>query len=140
MKLIIAGGRNYNLTYRDYVFLDSLRSEVTEVVSGRCTGVDCCGEEWAEFHGIHVEPFPVTSLDWKRLGHSAGPRRNRLMAEYADAVVLFPGGKGTASMKAEALRAGIKIYEPHLDSAASPLEKMEATEENSVGSSTKPPD
>jgi predicted Rossmann-fold nucleotide-binding protein len=33
------------------------------------------------------------------------------MAEYAEAVVLFPGGRGTASMRREAEKAGIQIYD-----------------------------
>ena len=33
------------------------------------------------------------------------------MAEYADAVVLFPGGRGTAFMRKEAEKAGITVYD-----------------------------
>jgi predicted Rossmann-fold nucleotide-binding protein len=33
------------------------------------------------------------------------------MAQYADAVVLFPGGKGTQSMFDEATKAGIVIFD-----------------------------
>jgi predicted Rossmann-fold nucleotide-binding protein len=33
------------------------------------------------------------------------------MAEYADAVALFPGGRGTASMRKEAEKAGIEVYD-----------------------------
>lgn len=48
--------------------------------------------------------------DWEKHGKAAGPIRNKKMAEYADAVILFPGGKGTASMKKEAERAGIIVW------------------------------
>ena len=41
---------------------------------------------------------------------AAGPIRNKEMAEYADAVALFPGGTGTESMFKEAKAADIKIY------------------------------
>jgi predicted Rossmann-fold nucleotide-binding protein len=37
--------------------------------------------------------------------------RNLAMAEYADAVALFPGGKGTASMRELAEKEGILIYD-----------------------------
>jgi len=33
------------------------------------------------------------------------------MATYADAVALFPGGKGTSSMRRQAINKGIKIYD-----------------------------
>jgi predicted Rossmann-fold nucleotide-binding protein len=33
------------------------------------------------------------------------------MARYADAVVLLPGGRGTADMAAQAALSGIKIHD-----------------------------
>lgn len=106
LSTIIAGGRDYQLTGDDLAKLDEL--PIREVVSGGSTGVDQAGEEWAENRGIPVKRFRA---DWKRHGRGAGPRRNREMAEYADAVVLFPGGSGTASMRSEAEKAGIRIYD-----------------------------
>ena len=35
------------------------------------------------------------------------------MAQYADAVVLFPGGRGTAHMRNAARSHGLKIYDWH---------------------------
>jgi len=106
MKCIIAGGRSYQLTTVDYAKLDGL--EITEVVSGGCTGADSCGEEWAKIKGIPVKRFKP---DWDKHGRNAGPIRNGRMASYADAAALFPGGRGTESMLAEAKRAGIVIYD-----------------------------
>jgi predicted Rossmann-fold nucleotide-binding protein len=106
LSTIIAGGRDYRLTEADLARLDDL--PIREVVSGGSTGVDSAGEEWARSRGIPVKRFPA---DWKRHGYGAGPRRNREMAEYAEAVVLFPGGRGTASMRREAEKAGIQIYD-----------------------------
>jgi len=115
MKLIIAGGRNYRLTPADYDRLAVLRDAcdragdpITEVVSGCSVGVDTAGEDWAKRREIPVNPFPA---NWKKFGDSAGPRRNEEMAKYADAVVLFPGGKGTESMFHEAKKAGIRIFD-----------------------------
>jgi hypothetical protein len=107
MKLIIAGGRNYQFTDDDYVRLDAI-PDVTEVVSGHAQGADIQGEEWAAERGI---PSKLFRPDWNQHGKAAGPIRNRQMAEYADAVVLFPGGKGTNSMFAEAKKAGLKIFD-----------------------------
>jgi hypothetical protein len=129
MKLIIAGGRDYQFTDADYGLLDELRlsrfvAPIEEVVSGGQTGADACGEAWAKLRGITVKTFRPA---WNDLSHSdarirtrsdgtkydaeAGPRRNRQMAAYADAVALFPGDKGTASMYREAKKAGIEIYD-----------------------------
>jgi predicted Rossmann-fold nucleotide-binding protein len=33
------------------------------------------------------------------------------MAEYADAVALFPGGRGTENMASEAAKAGLKVFD-----------------------------
>lgn len=110
MKLIIAGGRNHQLAPIDYHQLDILnrRYGITEVAHGGATGVDECGKTWATIEGIAVRCFRA---DWKTHGKAAGPIRNRQMAEYADAVVLFPGGRGTQSMFEEAKKAGIKIFD-----------------------------
>lgn len=112
MKLIIAGGRAYFLTKQDYAYLDALNkaTPITEVICGGATGADDCGCTWARENRLPVRLFLP---QWKRYGHIAGPMRNREMAEYADAVVLFPGGRGTRSMREEALAKGITIYEPH---------------------------
>jgi hypothetical protein len=108
MKLIIAGGRDYHLTPADIVRLDELRPKVREVVCGGCSGADLDGELWAARHGIAVAYFPA---HWQDHGRSAGPKRNAAMAAYADAVALFPGGKGTESMAKEAERAGIQVFD-----------------------------
>lgn len=124
MKLIIAGGRNYHLTEKDIRRLDLLLPEVTEVISGKCRGADLDGEKWANSRGIPVKPFEAK---WDDLSHpdcrlkkrgdgtfydaEAGPRRNRQMAAYADAVALFPGGDGTQRMFEAAVESGIKIYD-----------------------------
>jgi len=107
LRVIIAGGREYQLTDPDWIFLDTL--PITEIVSGRAKGADQEGEVYAKERGIPVKMFPA---NWAHYGKGAGPIRNKQMAEYADAVVLFPGGKGTASMKREAKKAELKIWEP----------------------------
>ena len=108
MKLIISGGRDYHLTARDIMFLDSILG-VEEVVEGECRGADLDGKRWAERRGIPIKPFPAEDYgSWP----ACGPLRNRAMAEYADAVVLFPGGRGTTSMRVEATRQGLGIFEP----------------------------
>lgn len=110
MKLIIAGGRDYKPTAGDVDLLDMLnkRFKITEVVSGGASGADAFGERWAEENGIKVEPFPA---DWSFHGRKAGPLRNTKMAAYADAVVLFPGGTGTADMRRQAKAFNLRIID-----------------------------
>ena len=107
MKLIIAGGRDYSLTPADIVRLNSI-GNVTEVVSGGATGVDAAGERWGRSKHLPIQRFNAA---WHIHGLRAGPLRNAQMAQYADAVALFPGGRGTLSMFNEATKAGIKIYD-----------------------------
>lgn len=110
MKLIIAGSRNLQPEQFPDKRLDELHKtiRVTEVVSGGAWGADYLGEVWAEGHELPIMRF---NADWDKYGKRAGPIRNRLMAEHADAVVLLPGGIGTASMAREAARAGIIIHD-----------------------------
>lgn len=108
MKLIIAGGRDYQLTQDDYTKLDTIKARVEVVVSGGATGADRCGEIWARRNKLPLKIFPA---DWKQYGKKAGPIRNMQMAEYADAVALFPGGSGTESMRTESLKRGLEIFD-----------------------------
>lgn len=108
MRLIIAGGRDYTLSEEDYESLDNLheRYHFSEIVTGCASGADTCGMQWAREKGIPFTPFPA---DWSK-GRSAGPERNEQMAKYADAVALFPGGRGTANMERNARKYGLTIF------------------------------
>ena len=105
VKTIIAGGRNYELTSEDKAWLDTL--PITEVVCGGATGADDGGRIWAKSKGLPVKMFPA---DWNKHGKAAGPIRNQLMAEYAEAVALFDGGKGTNDMRHKAIRRKLVIH------------------------------
>ena len=106
MKTIIAGGRDYELTPDDRARLAEL--EISEVVCGCACGADTGGRTWAEALGIPVKLFPA---DWLRLGPAAGPVRNQQMADYADALVAFPGGRGTADMGRRANAKGLVVHD-----------------------------
>lgn len=110
MRLIIAGGRSYIPTYEDSVRLAALHAgtQITEVISGSGGAADRFGEGWAIVNGIPLRCFPA---DWAAHGRAAGPIRNAAMAAVADAIVLFPGGKGTRSMLREATAAGLTIHD-----------------------------
>ena len=117
MKTIIAGGRDYQFRPQDTAFLDHLKSTISEVVCGGAKGADAEGKKWAENNGVPVALFKA---DWGKYGRGAGPRRNQEMAEYADTLILFQGGRGSASMHKLATKAGLKIYD---------LREPEATED-----------
>lgn len=100
MKLIIAGSRTIELRLEE---LDDIMEElklpvetITEVVSGAAAGVDTSGELWAE---CRPDPLKITRFeaDWKTHGKSAGPIRNRRMAEYADILLCVWDGKSRGS-------------------------------------------
>jgi len=108
-SLIIAGGRDWVPKPSDYalVKLFIFNHNIDEIVSGHCpTGADDFAERLAKMLNLKLKLFPA---DWSK-GKRAGPDRNKLMAEYADGCILFKGGRGTASMKREAISAGIPIY------------------------------
>lgn len=118
MKLIIAGSRDFQDEdiYAELVQLrisDHPMVNAEEIVSGCARGADTAGEMYADFYGISVKKFPA---DWNTHGKSAGPIRNKQMAEYADALLIFmkPGGtKGSLNMikQMKQLNKQIWIYE-----------------------------
>ena len=109
-RTIIAGGRDLPEDMTFWPALDDARAVlgIAEVVCGGARGGDTIGRLWAEDHGIPVKMFPA---DWSKHGRAAGPIRNQQMAEYADALVALPGGKGTADMIQRAQRRGMKVIE-----------------------------
>ena len=113
MKLIIAGSRDTHINVSD-IASKLCDLDVDEVVSGKCPNfkgrisVDYLGEKWAKIMGIPIEPFPA---NWNQYGKAAGPIRNEQMAKYADAVALFPGGRGTNSMFFLAKKYNLQIFD-----------------------------
>lgn len=116
MRCIIAGSRSLAIKW-DKIKLVSCavhRSgwlyDITEIVSGGCRGIDLAGEQFASDYAIPVKRFLP---DWEHEGKAAGPRRNQLMADYADALILVWDGvsRGSADMKKKAEQKGLKFYE-----------------------------
>lgn len=143
MKLIIAGGRD--LTVGRALIEEIINQSgffVTEVVSGACgrpddeifpetmdmfaNGIDGCGEKWALLNEDWTEGALLGELitlkrfnaQWTEQGKAAGPRRNKQMAKYADALLLIWDGEssGSMSMKREMRMAGKPIIEVVLPS------------------------
>lgn len=122
MKLIIAGGRDINLEPHEILNAiadtDLVLAEITEIVSGGASGADKSGEVMASIVGIDIKRFPAK---WDEYGKIAGPIRNKQMADYADALLLFWDGKsrGSADMKKQMQDVDKPIYEVIIDGANS---------------------
>lgn len=110
MKVIVAGGRNFN----DYAlmkerldhYFQNLNKDELVIISGKASGADSLGERYAKENGIKIEGYPA---NWKRYGNAAGPIRNKQMIVEgkADALVAFwdNTSRGTGGM--------IKLAEEH---------------------------
>lgn len=113
MRVIIAGSRNLPTDNAAIYYVSDAYHKsgfkATEIVSGGCRGVDLAGEMFAQERGIPIKRFIP---DWSGLGKSAGPVRNRQMAEYADALIaIWDGvGRGTANMIEEADNRDLRVY------------------------------
>lgn len=126
MKLLVCGGRDFE--NRSYLraaldFADECaraEGDPIEVViqgaqrkereDGTVVGADWLAREWALDNGLSVQDFPA---DWRKHGRAAGPIRNQQMIDIGepDAVIAFPGGRGTADMVRRARAAGIPTKE-----------------------------
>ena len=118
--IIVTGGRTFN----DREMVDRTLTEVDPgaIYQGGCPGgkdkdgywqpgADLLARWWGEAKGRAV--FQCDA-NWDYFtGYSGGPIRNEWMAMYAHAhaLVAFPGGKGTASMRRIAQEYGIPIIE-----------------------------
>mgnify|MGYP000084151646 CR=1 FL=1 len=107
MKLIIAGSRSitYYPTVSYHIERFSWYSAITEIVSGTASGVDTLGERYATEHNIPIKQFPA---DWTMYGKSAGIRRNEIMGDYADRLLLFWDGQSPGSRHMMMYMAKIK--------------------------------
>lgn len=120
-RVIIAGTRTYDdyaslKAYADYK-LSRIEDDI-EIVSGGARGADALGEMYAREKGYSIKRFQA---EWDRYGKSAGPRRNEVMAKYADALLAYWDGesRGTKSMielaKANGLKVGVYQYRTSID-------------------------
>ena len=118
-RIIIAGSRNFNDYTKMLNTLDELGIHLintvdpVEIISGHASGADTLGEKFAKAYGYPLKIFPA---DWNTYGRSAGPIRNKQMAEYAAAadrgiLIAFPIGesRGTRNMIKLAKQYGLEV-------------------------------
>lgn len=109
-RVIVCGGREY----RDSGHVWNVLGEIDEtdgiaaIAHGGAPGADSEAGEWAK---QNRKPVTVYRADWKRWGKAAGPTRNQKMLDEfkPDAVVAFPGGRGTADMVRRAEIEGVRV-------------------------------
>lgn len=100
MITIIAGGRDHVFSKRDFELLDQYRAilPITEVCSGKAMGADYMGELWAKTRKLPLHEFDPNKMDLSIPFALRAKLRNQQMADFADALIAFPGGSGTADM------------------------------------------
>ena len=112
-RIIIAGTR----TFDNYEFLrtscDNILKSVRRIytiviISGTARGADRLGEQYARERGYEIRQYPA---DWKKYGKSAGYIRNSLMADNADALIVFWDGqsRGTKNMIETVKKKGLAV-------------------------------
>ena len=113
-RVIIAGGRHFNnyevlREYADKLLRKRIEAgDKITILSGHCYGTDLLGERYAGERGFDLE---IYEAEWAKYGLSAGPRRNKQMAERADALIAFWDGesRGTLNMIEEAKKRGLAV-------------------------------
>jgi hypothetical protein len=109
----VCGGRDFDDAGLLYSTLDILHAtnKIKLVIHGAAKGADDLAEWWAYHNRVLVMRFPISKEEWRTVGPSAGPRRNKKMILLGkpDLVVAFPGGDGTADMVKQASKHSIRI-------------------------------
>lgn len=126
MRVVVTGGRSYSDTKRVFAVLDELhaRRPITALIEGEASGLDVRAKAWARQRGVLSVPFPAP---WGDIDHpgavvryrrdgtahdaAAGGRRNQQMIDEGrpDFGFVFPGGTGTADMRARLVAAHIEF-------------------------------
>lgn len=113
MRVLVCGGRDYTNKDNLYKWLEKVLCNHfgdLVIISGMAQGADTLAATWAREYWVRLLKFPAK---WDELGNSAGVIRNQEMIDKGapDIVIAFPGGKGTADMKARAKKAKIPVLE-----------------------------
>lgn len=115
LRVLVCGSRHW--TSRDMIASAMLAVEESRgdyhLITGSAEGADILAEDVARCMGLIYTGVPA---DWKRLGRSAGPRRNEKMLAVGkpDIVVAFTRNleesRGTRHMVGLARSAGVPTY------------------------------
>ena len=116
MRMLVCGGRDYRDQDCVTDSLERLRRSglISLLIHGDASGADRLASQWARDVGLDQVSYPA---NWKAHGRAAGPMRNRRMLHHGrpQALIAFPGGRGTADMVHLAQQAGLPIWRPAQD-------------------------
>jgi len=111
MKVIVCGGRHYADADQLFRILDKLDADlgIVTLIHGDAHGADRLAGSWGQARSKEVIAVPA---EWNRYGKAAGHLRNQRMLDMEpDAVIAFPGGRGTADMMRRAIWAGVPVFD-----------------------------
>lgn len=118
MKLCIAGSRGFDDEKKLFEVMDWLHTHhewhIEQVISGAARGADRIGEHWAKARNI---PVHLEYPKWHKYSSETAPlKRNQIMAQMTDVVVIFWDGMSTGSqhMKSCAEKLGKEVYVFHV--------------------------
>jgi hypothetical protein len=115
MKVIIAGSRHLTGQeaqdlVRNAISASGWASQITEIVHGGARGIDSAAHAVVEA----LWPVKVFPAQWQKHGPKAGPIRNGLMADYADALIAIPHkfmeSRGTRDMIGQMRAKGKPVF------------------------------
>lgn len=119
--VVVCGGRDYGVGGDAAEVFHIVAGQIsllrpTLVIQGGAKGADAHARTFAMTAGIPMLEVPA---QWQVYGRAAGPKRNAVMAEVARrlggddgwTLLALPGGRGTASMVAEARQRGATIVD-----------------------------
>lgn len=121
MRVIIAGGRDVPSDLADKLVMEAVHASGfvdlaagNWIINGGAGGIDAAARRlWKKHLKNRADCCLMTvEADWKVHGRAAGPIRNRLMAQHAEALIAIWDGKspGTRNMIGEARARGLKIH------------------------------
>lgn len=115
LRVLVCGGRDYPADavwhFLEHYAPAELGAPIGVVIHGGATGADEAAAKWGKWaasDGVKTIEFRA---NWRKYGKRAGPLRNeRMLGEgKPDAVIAFPGGRGTADMVTRAEAAGVRV-------------------------------
>ena len=116
-RVLVTGGRDFALpdVVHQILYPIHQRFGIAELAHGGAEGktahesADILCKLWALRFGIPVLEYEATKAEWDVWGKRAGNMRNsRMLREFRpDLGIAFPGGTGTADMRAKLIEAEI---------------------------------
>lgn len=92
MNIGIVGSRDYKFRSNVEFYIELLHKRIGDdltIVSGGARGVDSYAEQYSDQHNINKKIFYA---EWEKYGKGAGHKRNIVLADYVDGLIVFWNG------------------------------------------------